>query len=157
MFLRSFQTSKQARNSRHPLTHAGAAMSSTLVLLSVTRWFGRIITASLLIVIVLIAITKIARADDEDPRKPSLYVPSWQSPATPPPPPVAWTISGTKAYVWAEHIPFKNCGDTDMTTVRYNFVLHEVTVSCHEESFTLPPLPEGIEVFEVRRSTMVMK
>ena len=57
MFLRSFQTSKQARNSRHPLTHAGAAMSSTLVLLSVTRWFGRIITASLLIVIVLIAIT----------------------------------------------------------------------------------------------------
>ncbi len=128
-------------------------MSSTLTLLSVTRWFGRIITASL-----LIAITKIARADDEDPRKPSLYVPGWQSPATPPPPPVAWTIENGMAVIWAERLPFQNCDDViDLHSVSYNIKTKVVTVACYGESASLPPLPEGVEGFTIRRSTMVMK
>jgi len=79
------------------------------------------------------------------------------SPKAQEPPPVQWTVEGTKAYVWAEDLPLANCGESDFTAVRYNFTRGEVTVMCYDNSFTLPPLPKGVEVFEVRCSTMGYK
>lgn len=117
-------------------------------------------------------VSSIAHADDNQgllQRSSTKSAPAEVKPPQPPPdsdwmmkpvlpPAVQWTVEGTKAYVWAENLPLTNCGGgTDFTAVRYNFIRGEVTVMCYDNSFTLPPLPKGVEVFEVRRSTMGYK